>query len=159
VSCTSDPASTAFGTLTTGSVHTAATNATTTVSCNSESGCNLLVGDAGQSNGNPGLYKSAAPTHLIASADATLSAGTEGYGIQSATTTAGTGATLALNSKYRVTGNQVGGLVTNNSPLSIASSTSPVSGREVVVVHKAAISGLTKEGSYADTITYSCLGN
>lgn len=158
VSCTSATTTTAFGVLSTGSITTSAPTATTTLSCNSSGGCTLNVQDIGDS-ASPGLYKAAGTTsaELIDSADATLSAGTEGYGIQSATTTAGTGATLGLIAKYHVTGNQVGGLTLAN--VAIASTTAPTSGREVVVTHKAAISGLTRAGSYTDTITYSCTGN
>ncbi len=41
----------------------------------------------------------------------------------------------------------------------LASSTAAVTSREVVVTHKASISATTKAGSYADTITYSCIAN
>ncbi len=156
VSCSNTETATAFGTLGLGSVTTASPNATTTLSCNSAAGCTLSVADAG-SGGAPGLYKSVAPTGLIASADGGLSAGTEGYGIQAATSSAGTGGLLTLASSYAVTGSTVGGLTLAAKPM--ASSTAPTANREIAVIHKAAISGLTKAGSYADTITYSCLGN
>jgi len=86
-----------------------------------------------------------------------LVAGTEGYGIQAATTTAGSGGTLSLNSRYVQTGNTVGGLTTTT--LTLASSSQPTSNREVVVTHKAAVSGLTPAGLYQDIITYECLSN
>ncbi len=156
VSCSNSETTTAFGTLSTGSITTASPHATTTLSCNSAAGCTLSVADAG-SGGAPGLYKSAAPTGLIPSTDATLSAGTEGYGIQAATSSAGTGAVLTLASSYSVSGNVVGGLTLAAKPL--ASSTAPTANRAIAVYHKAAIGVLTKAGSYADTITYSCLGN
>lgn len=157
VACSTNVGSTAFNELDLGSVNTASPNATTTLSCNSASGCTLNIQDAGNGSGSPGLYKSVAPTHLIASASATLEDGTEGYGIQAATSSAGTGATLSLSDVYKQTGDAVGGLTTTNS--AVASSSSPTANREVVVTHKAAISGLTSAGSYADTITYSCTGN
>lgn len=159
VTCTAATSTTAFGTLSSGSINTSTPTATTTLSCNYGGGCNLLVGDAG-SGASPGLYAaSATGTPLIASADALpLTVGNEGYGIQAATTSAGTGQALGVNLKYLVTGNNVGGLVLNTGAISIASSTLPVSGKEVVVTHKATISGLTKAGTYADTITYSCVG-
>lgn len=155
VTCSTATTTTAFGTLTVGSVSTSTPNASTTLSCNTALGCTLNVQDAGN-GGSPGLATTS-PAYLIASADATLSAGTEGYGIQSATTTVGSGVALGLNSKYRVSGNQVGGLTIANTLL--ASSTGPSSNREVVVVHKAAIGGLTPAGTYVDTITYACTGN
>jgi len=127
------------------------------MSCSgTSSGCTLYVKDAG-SGSSPGLWKSASPTYLIASADAILSAGTDGYGIQATSTAAGSGGTLSFNSKYNKTGNDVGGLVLTNTTL--ASSTVDVSGREAVVTHKAAISSTTLSGSYGDTITYECVAN
>ncbi len=113
--------------------------------------------DAG--NGvSPGLYApGATSTPIILSSTATLSAGTEGYGIQAATSSNGTGALLSVSPTYLKTGNNVGGLSLTSTPL--ASSTAPVASKEVIITHKAAISGLTKAGSYSDTITYSCLGN
>lgn len=157
VSCSTSPASTAFGTLTPDSIYTASPNATTTISTTYSAGFTLNVHDSGAGAGQPGLY-STSTTGLISSATATLLAGTEGYGIQAATTTAGSGATVTLNPIYLKTGNDVGGLST--SDVVLASSTASCTGREVVVSHKAAISNLTKAASdYSDTITYSCSGN
>ncbi|MFA6494859.1 MAG: hypothetical protein WC246_00640 [Candidatus Paceibacterota bacterium] len=155
VSCSTATTTTAFGTLTTGVITTSTPNVTTTMSCNYGAGCTLSVNDAGDTT-NPGLWNSVA-SHLVPSADATLSAGVEGYGIQGAGTAAGTGGTLTIATKYLQTGNVVGGL--SVSTVTLASSAAPISGKEVVVTHKAAISGLTSAGSYADTITYGCTGN
>ncbi len=157
VSCTAAPTTADFGTLTTGSIHTASPNVYATSSCNYAAGCTLNVKDNGNGSGSAGLYKSNSPTDLIESATATLSAGTEGYGIQAATSTQGTGAELKLNSVYNKTGINVGGI--NTTATELASSTAPVALREVISTHKAAISGLTKAGSYSDTITYECVGN
>jgi hypothetical protein len=156
VSCSTSTTTTDFGTLTTSSIFTSSPNITATMSCNYAAGCTLTVDDAGDAS-NPGLYKSVSPTDLINSQTATLSAGTEGYGIQAATTANGSGGTLTLSGTYNKTGNNVGGL--NLAATALASSTEPISGREVTVTHKAAITGLNKAGSYADTITYSCTGN
>ncbi len=158
VTCSNTQSAVAFGTLTAGAISTASPSATSSLSCNSSGGCTLNVQDAGDT-ASPGLYKAAGTTtaQLIASADATLAAGTEGYGIQAATSSAGTGSTLTLNTKYRVLNNQVGGLTIANTAL--ASSSGPVASREVGVTHKAAISALTRAGSYTDTISYSCTGN
>ncbi|MEW5805153.1 MAG: hypothetical protein AB1721_00255 [Patescibacteria group bacterium] len=156
VSCSTSTTTTDFGALTTSSVHTSSPNITATMSCNYASGCTLNVDDAGDTS-NPGLYKSVAPTDLIDSQTATLSAGTEGYGIQAATTANGSGGTLTLAGVYNKTGDNVGAL--NLAATALASSTEPISSREVTITHKAAISGLNKAGSYADTITYSCTGN
>jgi hypothetical protein len=162
VTCTLSTSTTSFGTIDHNQVYTSSPNVTTTVSCNPAAGCTVSINDAG-SGSNPGLYKSTSPTYLIPSpnsaysATATLVAGTEGYGIQAATTTAGSGGTLSLNPRYNQTGNTVGGLTTTS--IVLASSSEPVANREVVVTHKAAVSGLTPAGSYQDTITYSCTSN
>ena len=151
ITCSTNTATTAFGTLDSGSVSTSTPNASTTISCNTGLGCTLNVQDA-----NTGLATTS-PAYTIASADATLSAGTEGYGIQATTTASGSGGTLGIPAKFNKTGNAVGGLATGNAI--IASSTASVSGRENMVTHKAAISGTTQAASYADTITYSCTAN
>ncbi|MFA6494861.1 MAG: hypothetical protein WC246_00650 [Candidatus Paceibacterota bacterium] len=155
VSCSTSPSTTGFGTLTLSGVATASSNTTTTLSCTYGAGCTLYVSDAG-SGSSAGLWASAV-SHLIGSANSTLVAGTEGYGIQAATSSAGSGATLTLASAYNQTGNTVGGLLLSQT--SLASSTASFTGREVVTTHKAAINGVTPAGSYADTITYSCVGN
>jgi len=155
VSCSSEPDSTGFGTLTTASIFTATSTATTTMSCNYGIGCNLGVSDAGDTS-NPGLYNSG-ETDLIDSSTAELAQNTEGYGIQATTTAAGSGGTLTIAAVYDKSGNFVGGLQLASQ--NIASSTVPISGREVVVSHKATIGALNKAGSYTDTITYECLGN
>lgn len=162
VSCTLATTTTSFGNIDSSAVYTSSPNVTTTVSCNPGSGCNVTINDQGDGT-NGGLYKSTAPTYLIPSpaagfpATSTLVAGTDGYGIQAATTTAGSGGTLSLNSIYTYGGNTVGRLATTSQTL--ASSSQPVSNREIIVIHRAAVSGLAPAGSYADTITYSCSSN
>jgi hypothetical protein len=156
VGCSTDPAQTGFETLTVDLIFTATSTATTTMSCTYGAGCALYIKDTGQSAGNPGLY-SAGASDLINSSAATLSAGVEGYGIQAATTTAGTGVNLLIDAAYKKTGNDVGALATTNQTLTSAAST--FDSKETVVTFKAAISGLNKPGNYVDTITFECLGN
>ena len=157
VSCNISTTTTDFGSLTDSSVYTSSPDVTTTISTTDSAGFTLSIHDAGAGAGQPGLSSSAV-SHLINSATATLTAGTEGYGIQAATTTAGSGATVTINPTYLKTGNDVGGL--NTSDISLASSTASCTDREVVVTHKATISNLTPAASdYTDTITYSCIGN
>jgi hypothetical protein len=121
----------------------------------------LYVQDAGNGS-NPGLWN-ASSIHLVPSPNAafsatsTLTIGIEGYGIQVATDTAGSGSTLTIASRYLQSGNTVGGF--SLSPIAVASSTADISGREMIVTHLAAISAGTPAGSYADTITYSCTAN
>jgi len=162
ITCTLSTTQTSFGTIDPSQVWTSSPNVTTTVSCNPAAGCQVQIRDQGNGT-NGGLYKSDNPTYLIPSpaagfpATATLVAGTEGYGIQATTTSAGSGGTLTLNSIYNQTGNTVGRLSTTT--VILASSTQPVANREIVVIHKAAVSSLTPAGSYQDTITYSCSSN
>jgi hypothetical protein len=161
VTCSFSTTTTSFGTIDPSQVWTSSPNVTTTVSCNPAGGCQIQVKDQGNGT-NGGLYNSTA-NHLIPSPTsgfpntATLVAGTEGYGIQAATTTAGSGGTLSLNSIYNQTGTTVGKLSTTSVVL--ASSSQPVANREIIVTHKAAISGLTPAGLYQDTITYDCVSN
>lgn len=161
VTCNLSTTTTAFGNIDTSAVYTSSPNVTTTVSCNPSAGCTVTIKDTGNGT-NGGLYNSSA-SYLIPSPaagypnTASLSAGTDGYGVQAATTTAGSGGTLSLNSIYKQTGTTVGKLATTTQTL--ASSSQPVANREVVVTHKAAVSGLAPAGSYADTITYACAAN
>ena len=156
VSCSASTSTTAFGSILPISVYTSSPNATITSSCTYGSGCTISVDDAG-SGSNPGLWKSTATTYLIASADALLVAGTDGYGIQVATTSSGSGAVFSVNSKYLKTGDSVGGLVLTSTQ--IASTTSTYTSRELTITHKATVGYLAEVGSYTDTITYSCVGN
>jgi len=153
ISCSLSSTSTSFAVLSPSNVSTSSPDITLTVSATSTSGVNISVNDVGNS-ANPGLYKSTPPTYLIQSQDATLSAGTDGYGIQAATTTAGSGAILNLSSKYNKTGNNVGGLTTTTTQL--ASSTADLTNREIIIKHKAAVSFSVPTGNYSDTITYTC---
>jgi len=162
VTCNLSTTTTAFGNIDSSAVYTSSPNVTTTVSCNPGAGCTVTIRDQGDGT-NGGLYKSTAPTYLIPSpaagfpATSTLVAGTDGYGIQAATTTAGSGGTLSLNSIYTYSGNTVGKLATTTQTL--ASSSQPVANREVVVTHKVAVSALAPAGNYSDTITYQCSAN
>ncbi len=161
VTCNLSTTTTAFGSITPSSVFTSSPNVTTTVSCNPAAGCQVQINDAGDGT-NGGLWNSSA-SYLIPSpasgfpSTATLSAGTDGYGIQAATTGAGSGGTFTLNSIYNQTGNTVGRLSTTT--VQLASTTQPAANREIVVTHKAAVSGLAPAGSYTDTITYTCVSN
>lgn len=156
ISCTSVQTETAFGTLTTAAVATSTPNVTVSMSCSYAAGCTLKVKDVGNTT-DPGLYSSSA-VYRIPSATATLSAGTEGYGIQATTTASGSGDTLTIAGVYNKVNNNVGALAITD--VDISSSTAPISGKETVVTHKAAISGITEAAvDYADTITYSCAGN
>ena len=162
ITCTLSTTTLAFGALTSGSISgTAPVNVSTTLTTNDGLGFTYSLNDAG--NGAfPGLSTSS-QAYIIKSPDAaldattTLVAGTEGYGIQATTTAAGSGGAATLQSRYNLSGNAVGGLTTTT--ITLASSSSQSTGREVLVTPKAAISTLTQAASYTDTLTYSCTGN
>ena len=152
---------TEFGILSTSSIITSTPNITLTITTNAGSGFTLSTQDEGD-GANPGLYSSTA-SDIVGSAsdsyvdEATLAIGTEGYGIQGATTGSGSGQTVTIASRYNKTVNDVGGF--ERTATTLATASGAVSGREVVVTHKAAISGLNKAGAYNDTITYIATGN
>jgi hypothetical protein len=168
VTCSTDISATVFGTLTTGSVFTSVPDATTTITCaNSGGGCAMSVQDTGTSTGAiSGLYASAvgaiieSPDDLMR-ASTTLSGTIEGFGLLASTSSAGSGATLTLGTRYNSTmiweNDIVGGASTTAQTIATANSTT--SAREVKVRHKAAISASTLAGSYIDTIIYQCAAN
>ena len=153
ITCSTDQTSTSFGALTSSAIATSTPNASSTMSCNVGIGCNLSINDS-----SAGLATSS-PAYTIPTTRGTLSVGTEGYGIIATTTATGSGGALSIKSIYlnNFNGNAVGELNTTSTVL--ASSTASVSNREVVVKHKAAVSGNTQAASYTDTITYSCTQN
>lgn len=165
ISCSSATDTTTFASWTGGdtSIKTSSPSPTTTMSCTtSAGGCTLNVKDVGSTTA-PGLWNSSA-SELIESPNAaydastTLNGGVEGYGIKAATNTAGSGADLGIQPRYRNTGaNDIGGLTITNT--TIASSTATTSGREIETTHMAAIAVGTPSGSYTDTITYECIEN
>lgn len=163
ISCSVSTTTTAFGTLTSSALTTSTPNVSSTMACANDSlGCTLSLNDVGSSTLGGGLYASAI-NKLINSpnaafnATASLAAGTEGYGIQAATTSAGTGAVFGIALRYLQTGTVFGGLTTTT--LTLASTSATTSAREVIVTHGADISTVTAGGTYTDTITYSCTAN
>lgn len=164
ISCDTNPASTAFGTLTDTVVTTSTPNTSSSLSCaNSALGCVLYIKGTGSTT-QPGLWSTSTKTliespNITYSATATLAAGTEGYGIHGTTTAAGGGDTLDIVLRYvQWNDNTVGGLAT--SAISMASTNATTSNREIVVKYKAAISNQTTGASdYEDSIEYFCVGN
>ena len=152
--------SSAFGTLSTGSVTTSGTDITLTIGTNAGSGYTVTVRDAGDTS-NPGLYNSDA-SYIIGSTDSsysdgptTLVAGTEGYGIY----VSGTSGTPTVAARYNGgSGSQVGGLEIADTTI-ISRITSMSSSDTATIKHMAAIGSFTVAGSYADTLTYIATGN
>jgi hypothetical protein len=133
----------AIGTMTVSAV-SAASAVDITINTNAESGYTSYI--KGTGNGaNGGLYDGS--SNIILSGDATLSAGTEGYGAQASSGTA------TIAAKYDVAGDQVGVLELSNNQLS--SNTTQVTDEVVSVTYKAAISATTAAGGYSDTVYYT----
>ncbi|MEK7546782.1 MAG: hypothetical protein AAB536_01225 [Patescibacteria group bacterium] len=163
ISCSVSTTTTLFGTLT--GISTSTPQVSSTMACsNSSLGCTLSINDTGSSTTGGGLYSSSSNS-LIESpnaafnASATLAAGTEGYGVQSATTTIGAGAQFSMGPRYNYATTTLifGGLTTTTQIL--ASTSATTSAREIIVTHGAAIASSTPGATYVDTITYSCLAN
>jgi hypothetical protein len=147
ITCSLSATSTSFSALSPSSVSTSSPDITITIT--SSGGFQINVKDAGNGT-SPGLYKSSSPTYLIQSQDATLSAGTDGYGIQAITTST----SISINPKYNKSGNDVGGL--SLTDVVLATSSVAVSNATINIKHKASVSVLAPTGSYQDTITYTC---
>jgi hypothetical protein len=147
VTCTLSATLTSFSALSPSAVSTSSPDITITIT--SGGGFQINVKDAGNGT-NPGLYKSSSPTYLIQSRDATLIAGTDGYGIQATTTNS----SISINPKYNKSGNNVGGL--SLTDIVLATSSVAVSNATINIKHKASVSVLAPTGDYNDTITYTC---
>jgi len=152
--------SSAYETLSTGSVIDSSPDITLTVGTNAGSGYTVTVRDTG-SDTNPGLYNSTA-AYLIGSTDSSYSngptalvAGTEGMGVYVFSTTG----TPTVAARYNGgTGTQVGGLEIADTTI-ISRATGMSANDTATIRHKAAISAFTAAGSYTDTLTYIATGN
>jgi hypothetical protein len=147
ITCSLSATSTSFSVLTPSAVSTSSPDITITIT--SGGGFQITVKD-NNGTSTPGLYKSTTQTYLIQSQDATLSAGTDGYGIQATTTNA----SISINPKYNKSGNDVGGL--SLTDIVLATSSVAVSNATINIKHKASVSVLAPTGDYQDTITYTC---
>lgn len=167
ISCATNVSATDFGVLASDTISTSTPNASTTMSCsNTSSGCSLKIYDNGNGGGAAGLFDSVSAfiesPDAAFNATATLTVGTEGYGIQATTTAVGSGGGLTIAERYIQKPDQVnlvGGLKLKATPVTIASSAADITTREVVVTHKAAVSSTTPGGTYYDQIIYECYVN
>ncbi|MCL4392956.1 DUF2341 domain-containing protein [Patescibacteria group bacterium] len=135
-----------IGTLSPTSV--SSTSNSLTLSSNASNGSNISVFDV-----NAGLYNTA-DSHKIASSTATLSAGSEGYGINASTTYSG----LNIQYPYNGTGDSVGALLSSASSI-LCSDTTTVNVASITVNYLASISNITPSGPYSDTVTFIATGN
>ena len=151
-----------FGTLTTGGVTTATPVLQATSTTNLAFYHKLY--DSGNGVDSPGLYSATGTVDIIGSANssfadtAELAGATEGYGIQVATTSVGSGGTLIVATRYaNHTGNWVGGLEYDSAnEIAMASSSAAVTDRELNITMKAAISAGNAGGDYKDILTFIC---
>jgi len=150
---TSSPYSTDLGTLTTGSVSTASNHVCVTVTTNAGGGA--VVQAAGT---NAGLKSTSVPGDVISSSTASLSAGTEGFGICSTNAASG----FTAQSPYDGTcntgaGHDVG--ILQATAQTIFSASGPISGAYGDILTKAAISATTAaHDDYTETITLIITG-
>lgn len=127
-----------------------ASAATLTLATNAAGGATITIEDIGDESGNAaGLYKSAAPAFLIpaaASTEVTASSGKYGaYGRNASST-------LPIDEGFD--DDTTGDLAIARSPQNFAMATSSVSNATVELALKAAASGATPAGSYADTVIF-----
>lgn len=123
-----------------------------TVSTNAASGATITIQDDG-SGAAAGLYKSLAPTHLIA-ADTSynvINGAAEKYGAYGFNASS-----LTIDEGFD--NDNTSDLAISRSPQALAASTVPVSGGSVGVVFVGRTLGSTPAGSYADTITFIATG-
>jgi hypothetical protein len=144
----------ALGTMTTGAVAASAA-ITLTMGTNAGSGYGVTIQDEG-SGASDGLYKSAAPTRLIDSNTADLTAGTEGYGARATT---GTGSPTIVAPYNQAGTNPVGALQRTAQSMITYSGPTGVTNQTATLIFRAAISASTSAGSYADTATLIMTGN
>jgi len=122
-----------------------------TASTNAVNGLIITIRSQGDGT-NAGLYKSVAPTKLIAAvASSAVAAASEGYGVY------GKNASL-LTIDEGFDNDSVSDLAVTTSAQTLVSTTGSVSTGTVDVVPKAAIATLTPAGSYSDSLTLICTG-
>lgn len=152
-SSSSPPYDVALGTLSTSSVTTAANRICVVVTANAEGGITV----EGRSS-NAALRSVSVPGDQVASADATLSAGTSGYGFCSSNAQNGfTAASPFDGSCDTSTNHAVGGITTADQ--TIWSASGPVNRAYGELLTKAAISStVPAHNDYRDTLTITVTG-
>ncbi len=106
ISFSISPASLSLGNLTAGSVIVSSSDITANLTTNAESGANVFV------IGQYGGLKSLSSGYQINGVTGNLTALTEGFGLQGASTTVSSGGPLSFVSPYNGTANNVGGVFT-----------------------------------------------
>jgi hypothetical protein len=152
-SASSPPYDVPLGTLSTSSVTTAANRICVRVTSNAEGG--VVV--EGKST-NAGLKSTSVPADIIASATATLTAGSTGYGFCSSNAQNGFTAVAPYNGTCNTgSGHQVGGIALTDQ--TIWSSTGPVNNAFGELLTKASISAtVPAHNDYADTLIVTVSG-
>ncbi len=91
----------------------------------------------------------------VTSTDATLSAGTDGYGAQASSTDSD----VTIGANYNYWGNNQVGDISSTTAQTVASTSGPSSSDQTLLKLKAAAADTDPDGTYSDTLTLTCLGN
>lgn len=149
----------ALGSLSTGSITSSSTPRTLTITTNASNGWYVWTKDSQQGLRSTAQSYTIPTAGTINGACSTVSAGTEGYGLDTdLTTDAAGGGTVSIDPEYDCAATTVGTYTANFNP--IASSNGPANGDVITLNHRVAISGLTKAATdYSDIVTVSGAGN
>ena len=157
--------STSFGLVDFGVITNSSPDITLTITTNHANGYTVKVYDQGDGV-HPGLYKpltGSIPAQIISSADPNydqfidLNSVISGYGIQAKCTT-GCNTDTEIDSRYRQTGDSIGGLSLIPQTL-IQYGTYLTDPHILKITHKAKVSEYAKTGQYTDSIIYQATAN
>lgn len=148
-----------LGSLSTGSVTSSSNGCRITLTTNASNGWYVWAKDSQQGLRSTAMSYTIATTGTLDGDCESLTAGTEGYGLDvNLITDASGGGTVDIHNDFECTSNDVGPYAATFSE--VASSNGPANGDIIEFVHKAAISGLTKAANdYTDVVTVSGAGN
>lgn len=137
---------------------------TVTVTTNAKGGWIAWAKDSSQGLASASAAYTIPTAGTVNGAPNTLSAGTEGYVLDTdLTTDAAGGCTLAIDAEYNGTTTSAGGTFSNNfQPIAACTGTPPATanGDVITLIERVAIAGSTPAGSdYTDTITVVGAGN
>ncbi len=144
---TAAPYTVSFGTLTVGSVTTAASKIWVDLSTNAESGAFVYI-----YNSSSGLFSSNA-NYTIVSSSTNLATDLEGYGLQVSSVTQSSGGPLSSVSPYNGAAENVGILDTTTRNVFTSGSAPIVNGRGSIYVKAKAATTTPAAGDYASTVT------
>ncbi len=141
-----------LGQLTPGTVITAPTTVTTTVSTNTNAGAQVVIYDK-----NNGLLSSGT-NYTINSVSNNLATTTEGYGVRGKTVTQTSGGPLEILSPFNGSGNIVGQVATTKQVLFDSSGAAITNGQGTFEIQAKAGSGAKAATDYSDILTVVASG-